>query len=299
MDSFFINFSGLYSLNNASILDTKRNDASYRGEDLPRPQPSPSVLDLSGLEGTSCYCDPEAEEAIKGAIADVPLRALHFIDSGDYHYVSKLFTDRICVPFTLVLFDNHPDMQAPAFGDILSCGGWVRKALEENHLLERVIIIGSDPSLAEEVEDFCGNDALEGRTCVGADSCPARSKLILLSADVEPSVLAGLVEGCNIYISIDKDVMTREYARTDWSQGVMTLPSLLDFLFALMDAGGAGPCTRQAGVPLGAVKERSARVNILGVDICGGLSEAKGGRSEDFHINATADCAIASAFIRL
>ena len=87
-------------------------------------------VDCTELEGTDCYCDTEAEKQLKEMMNDLPLHGIHWLDSGDYHYLSKLWTDKIEEPFTLVVLDHHPDMQRPMFGELLSCGSWVRVALE-------------------------------------------------------------------------------------------------------------------------------------------------------------------------
>ena len=48
---------------------------------------------------------------------------IHFLDSGNYHYVTKLWLDQVKEPFDLLVLDHHTDLQQPMFGDILSCGG--------------------------------------------------------------------------------------------------------------------------------------------------------------------------------
>jgi len=111
-------------------------------------------VDCIGIEGTDCYCDTEAERQLKEKMADLPLNAVHWIDSGDYHYLSKLWTDMIEEPFTLVVFDHHPDMQQPMFGSLLSCGSWVRVALERNPYIKKVVLIGVDDKLRCEAEGF-------------------------------------------------------------------------------------------------------------------------------------------------
>ena len=47
-------------------------------------------------------------------------------------------------PFRLLVFDNHTDMQLPAFGGLLSCGGWIAASLEEVPMLQEVILVGPD-----------------------------------------------------------------------------------------------------------------------------------------------------------
>lgn len=122
------------------ILDFSR---AYSDAGFPEHVPDATVLDLTGIEGSVCYCDPAAEAQIKAAIDGRP-ELIHWIDSGDYHYVTKLFTDSLTEPFTLVLFDNHPDDQAPEFEGVLSCGSWVRAMRETNPMLEGVITVGPD-----------------------------------------------------------------------------------------------------------------------------------------------------------
>lgn len=88
-------------------------------------------LDVSDIPGTNCYCDEEAFDEILKRIAEFPTEGIHFIDSGNYHYMSRIWLEKIAEPVTLVVFDNHTDMQPPAFGGLLSCGGWIEAALTE------------------------------------------------------------------------------------------------------------------------------------------------------------------------
>ena len=91
-------------------------------------------IDCADIPGTDCYCDDEAAEVIRKRIADAGVtdaRGIHFFDNGNYHYMSKIWTDMVQENFSLVVFDHHPDMQEPRFGNILSCGGWVKKVIEK------------------------------------------------------------------------------------------------------------------------------------------------------------------------
>ena len=47
-----------------------------------------------------------------------PTAGIHFIDSGNYHYMTRLWLTRMDQPFCLLVYDNHTDMQPPAFGGI-------------------------------------------------------------------------------------------------------------------------------------------------------------------------------------
>ena len=68
---------------------------------------------LGEIEGTVCYCDPAAEAEIHRRLAPGADAGIRWIDSGDYHYVTKILAGVRQQPFDLVLVDNHPDNQEP------------------------------------------------------------------------------------------------------------------------------------------------------------------------------------------
>ncbi len=163
-------------------------------------------LDCRDISGTNCYCDDVAKEELRKRLAPYDAHSIHFFDSGNYHYMSLLWLEKLAEDFALVLFDNHPDMKPPSFGDITSCGGWVKEAIETLPHLKRVYMVGVDEGLLSELEPL-------------------------------PEVIhRGLPQDENlpIYISLDKDVMDIENTRTDWSQGSMTLVELEDHLRGLL-----------------------------------------------------------------
>ncbi|MBO4263684.1 MAG: arginase family protein [Bacteroidales bacterium] len=121
------------------LLDISGAYGAEGWDDRIRQQPESAVLNLRTLTGCQCYCSPEAEAAIRQAIAPYPAAGIHWIDTGDYHYISKLWMEKITVPFALVLLDHHPDDQPDAFGSgLLSCGGWVKSARQQLPLLQAV-----------------------------------------------------------------------------------------------------------------------------------------------------------------
>lgn len=208
-------------------------------------------IDCTDIEGCSCYCDSSAEALIKSRMSEaVPVGAhgVHFIDSGDYHYITKFWTDRLTEPFNLVLFDHHPDMQDPEFPGFLSCGGWVR-AMMDNPYSRKVLIAGANPDLAKEAlmaadrvwlidERHVTDDALEAALPFFDSSLP-------------------------VYISIDKDVLDTEWARTDWDQGTMTLQMLEIWLSQVFE-----------------------RARVIGVDICGENPGVAEELDDDWEINS-------------
>ena len=184
------------------------------------------MLDFKGLEGCCCYCDEEARRCLEAAFPE-PLPRLRWLDSGDYHYLSHLLALREKEPFHLVLLDNHPDNQEPAFGGVLSCGSWVKEMREKNPLLRDVLTIGPE-------------------------GCPQTLEQAWLDQR----------RGERVYVSLDKDVMDRAWARTDWSQGTLSLEQVEGILGRLME-----------------------RMEVVAVDICGELAPSKGAAPEDLRVN--------------
>ena len=239
-------------------------------------------LDCTKIIGTDCYCDDDAVKAINEMIDKAESRsntecngiienrdrskccntsandiaeqpAIHFFDNGNYHYMSKLWTDRVQEPFSLIVFDHHPDMQPPRFGGILSCGGWVLEVLENNKFIQNVVIIGVADHLADEIREELtqtGNSQILNKVTFIKES--ELGKELPLSSFVNQR--SGL--SSNIYLSIDKDALAPAFAATNWDQGSLTLDALKKF-----------------------ITEIAANHKILGIDICGE-------RAHDFEGNA-------------
>ncbi len=179
--------------------------------------PGARVLDLRHLAGTQCLCDEDSLDILRSTLAPLPSEGIHFIDGGDWHYLSLLWMEKVMEPFSLYLFDNHPDDQPTSFGeDVLSCGSWV---------------------------------------------LAARRSLPLLRDDVWINAAPGHLPGA-AYISIDLDVLSKEYAVTNWDQGTMTLSELME-----------------------AISRIAANKRIIAVDICGGILPSQGACTCDLATN--------------
>lgn len=167
-------------------------------------------IDCSDIEGSNLYCSPQAERQVSSRISPYGIHGIHFVDSGNYHYVTKIITDQIRQPFSLAMFDHHTDMQPPMLGGMMSCGDWAGLVLDQNKYLQQFILIGP---LAEDLsqihtrhpEKLLTFSAEEIRRGEGRD------KLALIRKDVP------------WYLSIDKDVLGEKYSETNWNQGEMSL----------------------------------------------------------------------------
>ena len=224
-------------------------------------------LDLSDIEGTNCYCDPESEKEIVrriGALDAVgdDILPVRFIDSGDYHYLSCITGGMVEEPFCLLLLDNHPDTQDPAFGGLLSCGGWVSELARRSSFLKAVISVGPD-GLCRVSESVSGSLSETERVPLH-ETAALLERFRLSDKGYLP-----------LFVSIDKDVLSEDYARTNWSHGTMTLEELETILREVF------------------------RSRVLGVDICGEKPSSKGGDGEDFIIDREANLRIMNVISEL
>lgn len=165
------------------------------------------ILDNRELSGVRGYMDEEAKHFLMKLLKEkVELFGIHFLDSGNYHHLSYLYTSLIPEPFQLIVYDNHTDMQGSAFGRILSCGSWIAEALEENPFLAKVIMVG----VKEEYQQ---------------DSPYLQDEKVLFVSSIEE---AGVIEEkLPAYLSLDKDVLSEKEFKADWDQGEMRLENLI------------------------------------------------------------------------
>ena len=197
-------------------------------------------IDVSGIAGTHLFCREEAKEALRKILRERGIRGIHFLDAGDFHYVSKLTTDLVEEPFRLVLVDHHTDMQESQVPCGLSCGNWALEALRENRNLVSCILIGPPQEALQTIpEDVRGRVRLFSQEIL-EKKCAAKE--------------AGQIpEDLPYYLSIDKDALDPAYCLTDWDQGELTVNQICTVIQFLQQHG-----------------------RVLGIDICGRLPEHTG-----------------------
>ena len=208
-----------------------------------RKEPGLEWHDCSAIGGSRLYCSRDAGKKIKALIAPAGVSGIHFIDSGDYHYISKIMTDFIKEPFTLVLIDHHTDMQdASLGGDILSCGNWAKKVLQENPYLQKLVLIGQEKKALDKLQSGARQQETDGKL---VDSFIIGKPLFNIYLYKDNGYYNSPDE-VPVYISIDKDVLDEKYAVTNWDQGKMSMGMLEQILKTLV-----------------------TEYDVIGVDICG------------------------------
>ena len=182
---------------------------------------------------------------------------LTFMGSGDFHHITAFLVtfalENQTAPITLVHFDNHPDWVK--FDNGMHCGSWINRALEFRKI-EKIITLG-----------VCSDD-LKRPEWKSANLAPLSQGLLeLYPYDHAPSrvrrdygsgasfeqksgslhwktirhmgeqnfieYLLSRIKTKSVYLTIDKDVLTREDAITNWDQGSMRMPYLLSLLIEI------------------------------------------------------------------
>jgi hypothetical protein len=187
-------------------------------------------IELTDISEANLFCAKKALKEIGHRLSDRTSRGITFIGNGNYHYVTYLLLSEINRPFSLVLFDNHTD--AKLSGDmsgLLSCGSWVAEAAARLPHLRKVLIVG-----------VCAERNL--------DPPGSHGKIVLWPDTGEPQKLLFSIPTEDVYISIDKDVLDRAFAVTNWDHGNMHLRELIVLLQTL-------------------VRQK----NVIGIDVCGEL----------------------------
>ncbi len=278
----------------------------------------PYILDFTTLSGTTGFCDDAAADEIRRCIADFPARGIHFLDNGNFHYLTRFWCEKITEDFVLVVYDHHVDLRKPVFPGLMSCGSWIRDVLLRNSHCRAVLIIGPECAQADIIErelqsladeDSFSDDSMFGTAAErrmtadqathasaagqlphvsaadyashswtyvrreASDQPPRSSASVRRDTDGQHPCASAPVRVCcfteddildgraarelphildalhlPVYISIDKDVLSRKVLRTNWDQGIMTEAEFRHELDRFtMDPD----------------------IHILGVDICG------------------------------
>lgn len=163
------------------------------------------------------------------------------LGSGDFHHLSLPLIARLArrapAPLRVVVFDNHPDNMRFPFA--VHCGSWVWRvaALPQVARVEVVGITSGDVGAAHAWENHL-RPLYRGKLrywCSGVDVRWARRlglgravRGFASSTEMIDAFLQHL-RGTPMptYLSLDKDVLDPQDARTNWDQGELRVPHLL------------------------------------------------------------------------
>lgn len=178
------------------------------------------IWDLTGLRGTDGYLDPETEQFLEEEFVrkkeKKELPGIRLLDSGNYHYVSKLLLGLEKEDLFLLVFDHHTDMQPPALLPVLSCGSWIRDAADAYGNIKGICVIGPPEASVRETKEmehvwFVTQEELDD----GSGAAKIRE------------IFASQAGELPVYLSVDKDILSKEELNTNWDQGNVRVEELL------------------------------------------------------------------------
>lgn len=171
-------------------------------------------------------------------------RRLTFFGSGDFHHLTFSLLKQFREPMSVVLFDQHPDWDVTS--PFPCCGTWVNDALRLPHI-ERVIVLGAGDEDLGGGQLWRGNRAalrsgrleiypatLETSLWPGIGTfeiaCGKRRRGRFLWKTLKEQGLSAILDDVlarlptkRLYISVDKDCLQSQFARSNWDAGELEL----------------------------------------------------------------------------
>lgn len=219
------------------------------------------IIDFSSLASSArLYFPSRIRKKISNILGPNRRKYPVFLGSGDFHHISEILTSKINEPFSLVVFDFHPDWDIlpPHF----ACGAWVAQALKNKNIVKCVLIgMGSDdlsfPALQTANLGALKDNRLEiypykhKLSRVYFRSVPSNhsftsqksffsNKISWRQLEKEDLTkftleLISRLPAKKIYISIDKDCLKKDFALTNWEEGFLHLDQLLTMIRLLRE----------------------------------------------------------------
>lgn len=179
---------------------------------------------------------------------------LCFLGSGDFHHVSSLLiaeaAEAFDGPLTVIHIDNHPDWVH--FDNGVHCGSWINEMAEHSNV-QKIITLGvcSEDLQSPERKGANLTNLVYGKVELypydhppsrvkrsygdGASYTQAGGRLIWstmkkMGLTAFSEHLLSRIFTSNVYITIDKDCLSRDDAITNWDQGRLRLSAILKLL---------------------------------------------------------------------
>lgn len=236
------------------------------------------ILDLKDAGPKArIWLDNKTKSYIQEYIRGSSRASITFLGSGDFHHISSLLIEQFDEPISVIIFDYHPDWDIlpPKFG----CGSWVNRVLEKNNVMKVISLGVSSGDISSFWIQTANLDSLSSDRVEIYPYSHAPTKILLrkvpqnISVSSRKAPLSVIIDwrqlkGNNladflsqiikrlptkqVYVSIDKDCLRREYSLTNWEEGNLQLEDLLTML--------------------GLIKEK---LDIVGLDISGDYSDVR------------------------
>ncbi|MDD5108468.1 MAG: hypothetical protein PHC29_03040 [Candidatus Omnitrophica bacterium] len=214
------------------------------------------IIDFSSLASSArLYMSKDLRKEIFNFLDPAEKKYPTFLGSGDFHHISEVLTSQINEPFSLIVFDFHPDWDIlpPHF----ACGSWIATALKNKNISKCILIGAGSSDLSFPALQTANLGALVGNRLeiYPYRQTPSRVYLRRLPQNHSITITKSLffneiswrelekedltdftlkliksLPTKKVYISIDKDSLRKEYALTNWEEGFLHLDQLLTIL---------------------------------------------------------------------
>lgn len=221
----------------------------------------PEIIDLTDLAPKArLWMGEKVKQELLARVKNPASGQVTFLGSGDFHHISQLLIEPIEEPVTLIVFDLHPDWDI--LPPRLGCGSWITQVLKKKNIRKAVLIgVSSDDISSRRIQS--GNLAClkdnqveiypysHPPTDVFLRSVPENISLRLEKKLLRTRIYWSQLRAVNLsqfifsllerlpvkkaYISIDKDCLKKEFAITNWEEGVFSLDELLLMLKILKE----------------------------------------------------------------
>jgi len=205
-----------------------RKQTFYRNKDY-------DWLDFESIPNTNLLCEKDTLKLMSHKLSKRSPGVIHYLGSGNYHYLSYLLQSRIKNPYTLILFDHHTDSLPSLSQSLISCGSWVLESLKHLSMLQKVFIIG----VSEEAPHYIPTSIRE-KVAIYTEHTLQQNLSTITQSIIKQ------IPTDSIYISIDKDTVDPKDAVTAWDHGTLRLKQMMYMIKALFQYE-----------------------DVLGVDVCG------------------------------
>ena len=228
-------------------------DGSVTGQKQLCERFKPSISQLRDIGPASrIWLNGRTAQKIRGALKSKEKNFITFIGSGDFHHVSSLLIEQFSQPICVIVFDHHPDwdIMPPKLG----CGSWVTHTLKKTNISKLVLLGVSSEDISSKwiyTANLASlrNDKVEvypyshEPTNVLLKAVPQNSSIRLQRGIFMKKIIWNELKGQDlpeffrkvlsalpvkqVYVSIDKDCLKKEYSLTNWEEGRLGLEELL------------------------------------------------------------------------
>lgn len=245
------------------------------------PRYNPQIIEFTDIGPKARYWfDKKTEVEIAGRLKNSNPNAVTLLGSGDFHHISSTLIAQCPGPFSVIIFDFHPDWDTASL--MVNCGSWVTRILKSSSIRKCVLVgVSSEDISSYHIQTgntrSLQNDRVEIYPYAHRPTTVFFKKIPFnASVKIKPGFgytrmyweelknkdlkvfMSGLIKRLpekRVYLSMDKDCLSHKYAVTNWEEGFLSLKELLDMITV--------------------IKENT---DIIGADIVGDYSPPKTGR---------------------